>query len=62
MICFPPYNPPLFLRNCVVTTVYTTLWGKRNWQDTILHPKPTYHKKVLMGGQDVLIFLFNCHT
>lgn len=56
MICFPPYNPPVFLRNGFVTTVYTTLWGRHNWQKTIADPEPLYHKTVLMGGQDVPIF------
>ncbi|WP_414754401.1 YheT family hydrolase [Anabaena sp. CCY 9910] len=56
MICFPPYNPPVFLRNGVVTTVYTTLWGKRYWQNTTPHLEPQYHKTVLMGGQNVPIF------
>ncbi len=56
MLCYSPYNPPLFLKNGVAMTVYGALWGKRYWQETIPHLEPPYHTTVLIGGQNVPIF------
>ncbi|MEH2087970.1 YheT family hydrolase [Nostoc sp.] len=57
MMCYtPPYNPSWFLQNGVMMTVYTALWGKRNWQSTIKDPEPSYHEKIFIGGQGVPIF------
>jgi uncharacterized protein len=57
MMCYtPPYNPSWFLQNGVMMTVYTALWGKRNWQSTTKDPEPSYHEKIFVGGQGVPIF------
>ncbi|MEH2204178.1 MAG: alpha/beta fold hydrolase [Nostoc sp.] len=57
MMCYtPPYNPSWFLQNGVMMTVYTALWGKRNWQSTTKDPEPSYHEKIFIGGQGVPIF------
>lgn len=54
-MCYAPYNPAWFLRNGVVNTVYTALWGRRYWERTIPYPEPPYHKTIFLGGQDVPI-------
>ncbi|BDI16417.1 esterase [Nostoc cf. commune SO-36] len=57
MMCYtPPYNPSWFLQNGLMMTVYTALWGKRNWQSTTKDPEPSYHEKIFIGGQGVPIF------
>ncbi|MDH6056236.1 YheT family hydrolase [Umezakia ovalisporum] len=56
MLCHSAYNPPRFLQNGVIMTVYTALWGKRYWQQTTPHLEPPYHKKIFIGGQGVPIF------
>ncbi|MBE8970384.1 alpha/beta fold hydrolase [Nostocales cyanobacterium LEGE 12452] len=57
MMCYtPPYNPSWFLQNGVMMTVYTALWGKRNWESTVQDPEPSYHEKIFVGGQGVPIF------
>ncbi|MBD2385098.1 YheT family hydrolase [Cylindrospermum sp. FACHB-282] len=53
---YPAYKPPQLLQNGVALTVYTALWGERNWENTTLHPEPPYHKMIFMGGQGVPIF------
>ncbi|MDZ8091337.1 MAG: alpha/beta fold hydrolase [Nostoc sp. DedQUE05] len=57
MMCYtPPYNPSWFLQNGVMMTVYTALWGKRNWESTVFLQEPSYHEKIFIGGQGVPIF------
>ncbi|WP_445628146.1 YheT family hydrolase [Nostoc sp. DSM 114167] len=57
MMCYtPPYNPSWFLQNGVMMTVYTALWGKRNWEITVQDPEPSYHEQIFIGGQGVPIF------
>ncbi|MDM9583805.1 alpha/beta fold hydrolase [Nostoc sp. GT001] len=57
MMCYTPtYNPSWFLQNGVMMTVYTALWGKRNWQSTTKDPEPSYHEKIFIGGEGVPIF------
>ncbi|BAZ32987.1 hypothetical protein NIES4074_54950 [Cylindrospermum sp. NIES-4074] len=56
MMDFPAYKPPQLLQNGVASTIYTALWGERNWESTSLDPEPPYHKTVFMGGQGVPIF------
>ena len=55
-MCYSSYNPPWFLQNGVAMTVYTSLWGGRNWERTTKHPEPPYEKKIFIGGQGVPIF------
>ena len=53
---YPPYTPPLFLRNGLSMTLYTALRASREWEKTISYPEPPYQEKIFAGAQDVPIF------
>lgn len=55
-MCYSSYNPAWFLQNGVVMTVYTAMWGGRNWEQTTKNPEPPYQKKIFAGAQGVPIF------
>jgi uncharacterized protein len=56
MMCYAPYNPSPLLQNGVAMTIYTSLWGGRNWEKTTKHPEPPYKEKIFIGAQGVPIF------
>lgn len=53
---YAPYNPGLFLRNGVTMTVYTSLWGRFNWECSTKFPEPPYQEKIFIGAQNVPIY------
>jgi predicted alpha/beta-fold hydrolase len=53
---YPPYTPPLFLRNGLSMTLYTALRASREWEKTISYPEPPYQEKIFAGAQGVPIF------
>ncbi|MBW4671232.1 MAG: alpha/beta fold hydrolase [Cyanomargarita calcarea GSE-NOS-MK-12-04C] len=55
-MCYAPYNPSPLLQNGVAMTIYTSLWGGRNWEKTTKHPEPPYKEKIFIGAQGVPIF------
>ncbi|MBO3461049.1 alpha/beta fold hydrolase [Aetokthonos hydrillicola Thurmond2011] len=55
-MCYASYKAPWFLKNGVAMTLYTTFWGRRNWESTIKHPEPPYQQKIFIGAQGVPIF------
>jgi uncharacterized protein len=56
MMCYAPYDPSPLLQNGVAMTIYTSLWGGRNWEKTTKHPEPPYKEKIFIGAQGVPIF------
>lgn len=56
MVYNSTYNPPYFLRNGTIMTVYTALSAGFDWHKTIPYPEPVYQQVVFKGGQDVPIF------
>ena len=51
-----PYNPPGFLKNGLLMTLYTALWISREWEQHIAEPEPPYQQHIFTGAQGVPIF------
>ena len=50
------YNPPWWLKNGLLMTVYTALFASQQWENTTVHPEPPYQEKVFTGAKGVPIF------
>ncbi|MBW4664176.1 MAG: alpha/beta fold hydrolase [Chroococcus sp. CMT-3BRIN-NPC107] len=50
------YNPPWWLKNGVLMTVYTALVASQDWEKTTVHPEPPYQEKIFIGAKGVPIF------
>lgn len=50
------YNPPWWLQNGLLMTVYTALFASRDWESTTIHPEPPYQETIFTGAQGVPIF------
>lgn len=52
----PSYTPPWWLRNGLSMTLYTALWGGREWEKTTLAPEPLYQEKIFTGAGGIPLF------
>lgn len=50
------YQPPIFLKNGFLNTVYTAWFAARNWQKTLNQPEPNYREIIFQGANNVPIF------
>jgi uncharacterized protein len=55
-VCDPSYNPPWFLKNGAVMTLYAAKRVGRHWEKTINHPEPPYQENIFTGAHGVPIF------
>jgi len=61
---YPSYRPPFLLKNGLAMTLYTNLWCRWKWENTIAIPEPPYQDTVFVGANNVPIFawvaIHNC--
>ncbi|WP_017293097.1 YheT family hydrolase [Geminocystis herdmanii] len=50
------YQPPFFLRNGLIQTLYVAFWMSRHWQKTTNLVEPNYQEHIFKGANDVPIF------
>lgn len=53
---YPDYNPPWFLHNGLLMTVYADLWASRNWKNYVLDAEHPYQQQIFTGAQEVPLF------
>ncbi|MGI0481756.1 YheT family hydrolase [Geminocystis sp. CENA526] len=50
------YQPPFFLQNGLIQTLYVALWMNHHWQKTTTLIEPNYQEHIFKGANDVPIF------
>lgn len=50
------YQPPFFLQNGLIQTLYIALWMSNHWQKTTNLIEPNYQEYIFKGANDVPIF------
>lgn len=53
---YSAYQPPWWLKNGLVMTLYMALWQGRHWQQTVKLPDPLYQPVQFHGANDVPIY------
>ena len=56
------YHPPFWLKNGLSITLYSALWGRQSWEQTLdlggANLKPSYEEVVMMGAGNVPLFVW----
>lgn len=55
-MAYPPYNPPVLLKNGLAMTVYAARKASHIWEKTTPHPEPPYQETIFTGAKGVPIF------
>ena len=56
MLCNATYKPSWFLQNGALMTIYSALWGKKYWKQTVNIPEIPYGEHIFRGFQDVPLY------